>query len=307
MQRIKRQKTIEGTRIPGIIKNGQYYYINLDVFEDGMANCWELVDLKGLEEKLRINWLVPQIPEGENISIYGLGCYRIKSAKWKYDKRTYYKYINKVIKQLNPKLNNIYKISNEEKELLEKRRIRYSPSAIEFYVKNELGYRTKEGKGFTIFLKYSDKNFLVNLVLYEDGNIACYNSEFEIHYSLEDIKELFNNGTFFTSFANSTTIILDNFGEVTLSNELQCHVNINEKYKQLVDFHNELSGNETSLEKCRNAYYQYLIYPDEETRAQLKQSYEAVPEHERVYLGDMDTRDTDYQRIIYHPEEKREV
>lgn len=54
MQRIKRQKAIEGTRIPGIIKNGQYYYINLDVYEDGMINCWELVDIKGLEEKLRI-------------------------------------------------------------------------------------------------------------------------------------------------------------------------------------------------------------------------------------------------------------
>ncbi len=74
-----------------------------------------------------------------------------------------------------------------------------------------------------------------------------------------------------------------------------------------MDFHNELSGNETSLEKCRNAYYQYLIYPDEETREQLKQAYESVPEHERIYLGDMDTRDTDYQRIIYHPNEKRSL
>lgn len=46
MHRIKRQKAIEGTRNPGIIKNGQYYYINLDVYEDGMVNCWELVDLK---------------------------------------------------------------------------------------------------------------------------------------------------------------------------------------------------------------------------------------------------------------------
>lgn len=110
-----------------------------------------------------------------------------------------------------------------------------------------------------------------------------------------------------TNLDNPTTIIFDNFGEVTLSNELQWHVNINEKYKQLVDFHNELSGNETSLEKCRNAYYQYLIYPDEEAREQLKQAYEAVPKHERIYLGDMDTRDTDYQRIIYHPEVKREV
>jgi hypothetical protein len=120
MQKIKRQKTIEGTRIPGIIKNGQYYYINLDVYEDGIVNCWELVDLIGLEEKLQINWLVPQVPVGEHLSIYGLGWYKIESAKWKYDKKSYLKYINDVIKKLNPKLNNIYKISNEEKELLKK-------------------------------------------------------------------------------------------------------------------------------------------------------------------------------------------
>nr|WP_306665852.1 hypothetical protein [Paenibacillus oleatilyticus] len=65
MQKISRQRTIEGTCIPGIIKNMQYYYINLDVYEDGMINCWELVDLNGLKEKIEINWLVPNVPNGK--------------------------------------------------------------------------------------------------------------------------------------------------------------------------------------------------------------------------------------------------
>ncbi|MFD1905883.1 hypothetical protein ACFSQ7_20480 [Paenibacillus rhizoplanae] len=52
MRAIRRTKTVEGTSIPGIIHNGgSYFYINVDVYEDGMVNCWELTDLKGLSGK----------------------------------------------------------------------------------------------------------------------------------------------------------------------------------------------------------------------------------------------------------------
>ncbi|MCX7748204.1 MAG: hypothetical protein N2645_15160 [Clostridia bacterium] len=306
MQKISRQKTVEGTKVPGIIRNIQYFYINVDVYEDGMVNCWELVDLDGLEEKLRTSWLLPQVPEGENISIHGLGCYKIQSAVWKYNNRTYYKYIKGIIKKLNPKLTNIYKISKEEKALLEKRRIKYSPQATELYTKNDLFYQTVEGKGFTIFINKESKNYLVNLVVYKDGKVNCYNSEFEITYSLEGIKELFHNGTFFTNFSSSTGIVLDGLGEVVLSDILYS-ADISEKYKELVDNYEKLNGNETSLEKCREAYHEYLEYPSEEGRTRLKELYELVPKHERMYLGDMDSRDTDYVRIIYRPDEKRDV
>lgn len=51
----------------------------------------------------------------------------------------------------------------------------------------------------------------------------------------------------------------------------------------------------------------YLENPIEFYRDKLREKYERVPEHERMYLGDMDTKDWDYQRILYRPDEKREV
>jgi len=59
-------------------------------------------------------------------------------------------------------------------------------------------------------------------------------------------------------------------------------------------------------EKCREIYYEYLVYPCEDARERLRAAYEAVPEHERMYLGDMDSKDWDYRRILF-TDEKREV
>lgn len=305
MHKISRQKTVEGTRIPGFIRNGQYFYINVDVYEDGMINCWELVDIAGLEEKLDTNWLNAQVPDGEHISIFGLGYYKAESAVWKYDKMSYLQYIKEKIKQMNPQLSNLYVVTDTEKELLEKRRLAYSPRVKEFYVTNEIGYQTIEGGSFTVFLRHQDHNYLVNLVVYEDGRVMIYHTDFTLQYRIEDINALFANGTLFTSCAAPTRIILDNFGEVTLT-DAGYAVEGKEKLKELMDLYTRLKGEKTTLEVCRSLYLQYLQYPDEDTKAALKEAYEAIPEHERVYLGDMDSRDTDYIRILY-TDETREV
>ncbi|MNJ52398.1 hypothetical protein D3C77_477300 [compost metagenome] len=80
-----------------------------------------------------------------------------------------------------------------------------------------------------------------------------------------------------------------------------------EKYKELLDISSRVKGEKTAIEQCRHIYYNYLEYPTEYTRTKLREAYERVPEHQRMYLGDMDNKDSDYRRIIYHPEEKREV
>lgn len=306
IHKISRQKTLEGTRIPGIINNMQYFYINLDVYEDGMINCWELVDLEGLKEKLEIGWLVPSIPHGENISIHGLGEYEIITGSWNYNKNSYYEYIKETIERLNPNLSNIYTISEEEKKLLEQRRISYSPEAKDFYVKSELFYQTVNGNGFPIFMRHESCCYLANLVVYQDGCVKVYHSGRELDYEIEEVQEMFHDGTFLTEFKTPTKIIIDDFAEVTLGKAIY-YTDPEEKYKELLDIHSKLNGKKTSLEKCREAYYSYLEDPSDYAREKLKELYELIPEHERMYLGDMDSKDADYIRIIYYPEDKREV
>jgi len=51
----------------------------------------------------------------------------------------------------------------------------------------------------------------------------------------------------------------------------------------------------------------YLENPTGFYREHLREKYQRVPEHEPMYLGDMDSKDWDCPRILYRPNEKREV
>ncbi|AET60489.1 hypothetical protein HPL003_18735 [Paenibacillus terrae HPL-003] len=305
MQKMYRNKRVEGTRIPGIIHNGSYFLTPIDVYEDGMVNCWDLVDLAGLIGKLESGWIVTDIPEGEHLSIFHLGYFKVTDAHWQFDAQAYYEYIVKVIKQLNPDFTNIYQVHEREKALMEKRRLALSPSPTPFYVARELGYNTNKGNGFYIFCHDGERNHLVDLTVYEDGKVFWTHSGEQHSAMIEDIKVLFENGTFFVDCTEGARIYLSDFAEVTLTG--QSELCIQNKYDELIDMHIKLQGGKTASEKCEDAYHAYLIYPSDYTRERLKEAYEQVPEHLRMYLGDMDNRDTDYIRIIYHPDEKREV
>lgn len=80
-----------------------------------------------------------------------------------------------------------------------------------------------------------------------------------------------------------------------------------EKRKEIAEALRELSGEPTARDRCVAAYHAYLEEPTDWAREQLRKAYEAVPAHERIYLGDMDTRDSGYIRILHFPDEKREV
>ena len=44
--RISRTRIIEGVTVPAFIHNGGiHFFVNLQVFADGLVDCWELVDL----------------------------------------------------------------------------------------------------------------------------------------------------------------------------------------------------------------------------------------------------------------------
>ncbi|OME89808.1 MULTISPECIES: DUF7638 domain-containing protein [Paenibacillus] len=307
MKKIRRSKIVEGTTIPGVICNGgQYFYIDVDIYDDGMTNCWELVDLKGLKNKINSNWLTPVVPVGQNLSIHGLGAFQVKEANWRFNQESYYEHIEQTIRLLNPEFVNIYEISEREQKQWEARRVAHSPRPTDFYVKSELFYQTAEGDGFNIFMKNEGANYLVHLNVYQDGQVMIYNLPQDVQCHLDEANVWFQDGTLFTTFDRELPIRMAGLGEVTLSEPLYA-AEIEEKHKEFMDLHKKLNGEKTALEECRDAYYLYLENPIEFYREKLREKYERVPEHERMYLGDMDTKDWDYQRILYRPDEKREV
>jgi len=307
VKKIRRSKMVEGTSIPGVICNGgQYFYIDVDIYEDGMTNCWELVDLKGLRNKIDSNWLTAVVPTGGNFSVHGLGAFQVKEADWRFDQDSYYEHIVQTIRMLNPEFVNIYEISKREQEQQEARRVAHSPQSTEFYVKSEMFYQTVEGHGFYIFMKYEGANYLVHMTVYQDGQVMINNLPEEVQCPLGEANAWFQDGTLFTTFDGDTPIRILGLGEVMLSEPLYA-AEIEEKFKELIDIHKKLNGEKSAHEECRDAYYLYLENPTEFYRENLREKYERVPEHERMYLGDMDSKDWDYQRILYRPDEKREV
>jgi hypothetical protein len=306
MQLIERRRRIEGTKIPAIIHNMQNFFIYMPVYEDGMIDCWDIVDLDVFEEKLNKKWVVTEVPTQSSISIHGLATFVIKSGKWSHSKISYLEYVKENIIKLNREFTNIYKITELEKRIKAERKVSFSSKANNFKIGNTKMYSTVIGDGFNIFYKHNNLNYLVELVVYKDAEIRLHNLPVDVVMDMDKANELFISGELFCEVKSGDKIRINNFATLDVSSCLYS-AKSSEKFKELNDIIKKLNEKETTLQQCRKAYYHYLETPYEGARERLRELYEQVPEHQRIYLGDMDRKDSDYRRILFHPEKKREV
>ena len=70
-----------------------------------------------------------------------------------------------------------------------------------------------------------------------------------------------------------------------------------------IDLIEKLNGRPDSVQRCRAAYEAYVAAPTEETREALRTAYVAVPEHNRMYVGDMDTKGVGVRMILFGDQE----
>ncbi|MBC2250574.1 hypothetical protein HCB49_11295 [Listeria sp. FSL L7-0123] len=297
------KRLIEGTAIPAIIHNMEYYYISMPVFEDGSMDCWERINLKELQNKLAINKLVTAIPDGKNINIHGLGTYVIHSAKWQHTPKTYYEYVYKNVQNMNHEMINLFNETKEQQRKWESHNVAWSTGATPYKVEGEFGYDLIDGASTSVFYHSEGKMILTSMVIYEDGTFFL--EETKTTHSLEEIEKMLSSGVLVSKVSGEFTMVIPNFATLTVSGDYQ--TSSYSKFKEIKDLAAKVTKSKTSLEICRESYYHYLVHPSEITRESLRKAYEAVPEHQRIYLGDMDARDTDYRRIIYNPNEKREI
>lgn len=189
----------------------------------------------------------------ENISIFQVGDYTIKSTKWKYNKETYYKTIIDNLKELNPKIESINKITREiskedyKKEML----VTSNPFKLEY---NKNFYQWFDGDNTFIFYNLRGQLYLTTLTAYEDKTFEIGLLE-EKYFSLEEIKEMFEKNILTTEVKDR--FFIKDFAEIEIES-IDYFVEKNQKLKEIEDMMKKVCEEETTLELCREAYFEYL-------------------------------------------------
>jgi hypothetical protein len=306
---ITRTEVLEGFSIPGIIHNMQYHFTDLQVYSDGLISCWEMVDLSMFKDKLNKGWIVTSIPDGEAISIFSLGYWNIEQGEWQYTGETLYDYIYSLVKRLNPTLENLHNYNGSNSKMVGKANIAKhfmpDPKPYHFDDPNSFFPRKVIGEKFHFFYRNEDtKTYLAELSIYKSGHIEITNLPTKKIYKFEDLTDLAQKGILTTDLKIGETITILNLGSFKIASG--SGVDINFKLNELTDKFNELNGRENSIAKCARIFDEYKQNPTKKLRNELKEAYEAVPEHQRIFVGTMDTKDYEVRQVIYGEQVKKE-
>lgn len=302
MGKVYRKQTIEGLTIPAIIRNGHYFWHSMAVYEDGTVSVWDKIDLDDVPRKMKTGWLQFSVPEGESISVFELCSLEVISANWNYDERSFYDHIVETVRSINPEMQNIYKTTPREQAKWKEHRVGFTASPTSCKLGEKFGYDLLKGDNAHIFFRNDGKLLLTELYCYEDGTFST--DALDGFFTLEDIERMFKEKTLDTKPNKDEKITLGDLG--TVEAKVDYAVFKKDKLVELKNKSLRVQGKPDAHDAAINAYHAYLTEPTDFYKERLRKAYEAVPEHERCYLGDMDTRDSDFIRILY-TDEKREV
>jgi hypothetical protein len=306
---ITRTEVIEGFSIPGIIHNMQYHFTDLQVYSDGLISCWEMVDLSMFKDKLNEGWVVTSIPDGEAISIYSLGNWNIEQGEWKHTKESLYNYVYSIVKQLNPTLENLHNYHGDSSKMVGKVNVakHFLPTPKPYHVDEPKSFFPKRinGEKFDFFYRNEDnRTYLAELSIYKSGNIEITNLPRKKIYKFEDLDKLIRSETLTTELKIGEIVTILNLGSFKIVSG--GGVDIKSKMNELTDKFNELNGRENSIAKCARIFDEYKQNPSKKLQDELKYAYEAVPEHQRIFVGTMDTKDYEVRQVIYGDMVKKE-
>jgi hypothetical protein len=168
-------------------------------------------------------------------------------------------------------------------------------SEMQFYnfTARKAGDEIIPGTYLQAFIKNGQQYFVVEIKIYKDGVIDCWEK-----VDLEGFKEKVRTGRVKTRVPEGARVSMMVSGLAFTVTDVKAWVEEEEFVKQVEDEIRRLNGQPTTSELCRKAMNRYGQAPTEENKEQLRQSYEAVPKHLRVFLGDIDSKDWDYLDVL---------
>ncbi|MET6996857.1 DUF7638 domain-containing protein [Chitinophaga defluvii] len=300
---VYRKQIIEGFSIPAIIHNSSYFFVDIDVYADGRVQCWNFEDIEHFKKDVRRGWVALSIPDNEEISIHDLGSWTITNGSWVFDKESFIDYVLSLIKELNPKSENIYQYSPK---IINGIRIGESGTGSIYKehkrTPNDPFPKKIDGKSVDLFYKIDNEYYLVKAIIFPDLTIDLCRLAKNVEITLQEFEELIAKEIIVTTILPNSKVNINGFGSFTVQ-EAQYTVEVKDKLLEIKDTIRELKGEPSSVDICREAYEQYINHPTLKNKEQLKISYENVPDHHKMYVGDMDTKDIEVRMIIYGEQE----
>ena len=287
----------------------QYHFTDLQVYSDGLISCWEMVDLHIFKDKLNKGWVVTSIPDGEAISIFNLGNWKIQQGEWLHTKETLYEFVFSLVKRLNPTLENLHNYNGNNSKMVGKANVAKhfipDPKPYHFDDPNSFFPKKISGEKFHFFYRSDDtKTYLAELSLYKSGHIELSNLPTKKTFKFEELNELTEKGILATELKVGESVTILNLGSFKIASG--SGVDVKFKINELTDKFNELNGRENSIAKCARIFDEYKENPTKKLRDELKVAYEAVPTHQRIFVGTMDTKDYEVRQVIYGDIVKKE-
>lgn len=99
--RLKDGARIDEVSILAFIHNVDFYLTEISVYQDGMIDCWGLVDLDGFAQKVRSGWVRTHAPEGARVIVSLLGSFNATNAAFPVEPEEFIKEVADEIEELN--------------------------------------------------------------------------------------------------------------------------------------------------------------------------------------------------------------
>jgi len=304
--RISRTTVVDGVVTPGFIHNGgTYFFVNLQVFADGLVECWDLLDLRLFREKLRSGWVATAPPAGAQVSVHGLASWTIARPEWQLNVDDLFARVELLVRELNPNMENLYdchgstiKIVNGVKVarlgMVSERPLRFDGT----------GWIAKrvQGDKLSMIVRDGDDFHLANVRVFADGVIEIGRLAVPETTDVDGLRAAVEAGRIVGSVPVAGRVRILDRGSFIVE-KADGGVDPREQLLQVKDMISKLNGTPDSVDRCRTAYDDYIASPSEEAREVLRGAYEAVPKHQRMYVGDMDTKDIPVRMIVYGDQE----
>ncbi|AKT40429.1 DUF7638 domain-containing protein [Chondromyces crocatus] len=280
-----------GWCIPILIQNMQHHLTPLCVFEDGVVDCWELLDVPLFRRKLTTGWIATSAPVGARLSVFHLGAATIDAFEPLLALGEVAARVMAAIRHWNPGLLDLVDLRGSATEPHGRISRDKLPDRRETHFRQALDGSRVLAKSVSVFVKQSDALRLTQWFVYADGKSRLGPEGVLVELGVVEEAVLDEKVVF--SVPDATWVELDGLGRAKLSRG-HWFIDPIESIKEQRAHLAELRGGMEITQICTEAWEDYLRSPTPDSIEVLRKAYFDVPEHLRVYCArNMDNKDSE--------------